>query len=55
MLLILTKDLKVCHPRCVMSIIQNCCVCVSVHMRAHTVTNTTMLQLIAVYNTQLRM
>ena len=41
--------LKVCHPRCVRSIIQNC----SVYISIYTVMNTTILQLVAIYNIQL--
>jgi len=40
-------DLKVCHPHCVRSIIQRCSVYI------HTVMNTTILQLVAIYSVQL--
>ena len=40
-------DLKLCHPRCVRSVIQSCSVYI------YTVMNTTILQLVAIYNIQL--
>ena len=40
--------LKVCHPRCVRSIIQSCIVYISIYI--HTVTNTTISQSVAIYN-----
>ena len=43
-------NLKVCHPRCVRSIIQ---AVVCIYLYIHTVMNTTILQLVAIYNIQL--
>ena len=44
-------DLEVFHPRCDRSITQSCSVYISIHI--HTVMNTTILQLVALYNIQL--
>ena len=43
--------LKVCHPRCVRSITQSCSV--YIYLYIHTVMNTTILKLVAIYNIQL--
>jgi len=48
---VLLSYLKLCHPHCVKSIIQSCSVCISIYI--HTVMNTTILQLVAIYNIQL--
>ena len=45
------RSLKVCHPRCVRSIVQSCSMCIYLYI--HTVMNTTILQLVAIYNIQL--
>ena len=43
-------NLKVCHPRCVRSITQSCSVYISIYTYSH---DTTILQLVSIYDTQL--
>ena len=45
------SNLKMCHPRCVMSVTQSCSVYKSIYI--HTVMNTTLLHVVAIYNVQL--